>query len=176
MFTKNQTRQNGQTVLPKTAPCDICGKNIHSRQGYLLPTHQVLAQRAYWQFYFEQVLDKQISLKKLDRKMVMTAFFHFACGDSPYLVCEKCAGMFTFERSRAKKAAAIWWQTGKPDSGDALCKYHAAGFGGIRQFEPLDEPHLSQAFSAAMLALRPSNPELVEAILVYHRMRAWGIV
>jgi hypothetical protein len=176
MFTKNQTSKNVQTVLRKTGKCDICGKNIHSLQGYLLPTHQVLTQRAYWQFYFEQVLDKHISLKKLDQQTVMTAFFHFACGDSPYMVCEECAGMFTFERGRAKKAAAIWWQTGKPDSGDALCKYHAARFGGIGQFEPLDVPHLRQAFSAAMLALHPSNPELVEAIRVYHRTRAWGVV
>jgi hypothetical protein len=177
MFTKNQSYKNTQAVLQKTANCDICGDKLHSLQGYLLPTHQVLGNQAYWQFYFEQVLNKQIPLRELDQKMVMTAFFHFASIDSPYIICEKCAGMFTFNHKQAKKAANIWWQTGKPDNGYALCKRHTSRFGPqVDQIEPLDVPHLRKAYSAAMLALHLSNPELVEAIRVYQTTREFGVV
>jgi hypothetical protein len=176
MFTKNKSCNNVQAVLQKTANCDICGDKLHSLQGYLLPNHQVLDNPAYWKFYFEQVLNKQISLRNLDQRMVMTAFFHFASIDSPYIICEKCAGMFTFSHKQAKKAAEIWWQTGEPNTGYALCKRHASRFGLMDQIEPLDVPHLRKAYSAAMLALHPSNPELVEAIMVYHTTREFGLV
>jgi hypothetical protein len=84
--------------------------------------------------------------------------------------------MFTFNHKQAKNAATNWWQTGKPDSGFALCKRPASRFGRVDQMEILDVPHLRKAYSAAMLALQPSNPELVEAIMVYHATREFGLV
>jgi hypothetical protein len=174
MNKKNQASENGQLVLNKTCRCDICGNNIRYSQGYLLPTYKVLIEKAYWHFYFENVVKKQIAMEKLDQKTVMASFFHFATIDSPYIVCEKCSKMFSFERGQAKKAAEIWWQTEKPDSGFALCKHHYSWFKQVDEIEPLDVENLRKAFTSTLLALRPYNPKLAKTILEYHTTRKFG--
>jgi hypothetical protein len=100
--------------LTDSYSCDVCGLRINLVDGYFLTTRQVVTTKDYWNYlYTHQGSHLLKEDPKSTRLPLITA--QIAGQVKPWLVCESCSKMFTFDRSLAKKCAIT--QTAPPGSG-----------------------------------------------------------
>ncbi|MCH7727189.1 MAG: hypothetical protein IH991_12025 [Planctomycetes bacterium] len=110
-------------VTPGAEVCDVCGIGVFESAGYLLTTRQVVSTPAYWRSYYRQ---HEARFRQAD-VMSYTEFCNageirqacckgIAAQTTPWMVCERCIGMFKVDRSKTRDYALKWWAGGKTAS------------------------------------------------------------
>jgi protein-disulfide isomerase len=124
--------------------CDVCNKELASREGYLLTTEQVVSTPAYWESYLAKVAAMGGTR---DAKTKEMAAKQMAAQTEPWMVCDACIGKFSVDKSLAKEYATKWYDTdgkfappgsgsvpvSKVNMGDAAEAAKAAAAGGAAE-------------------------------------------
>ena len=130
--------------------CDTCIKKIGKLEGYLLSTKEVVLSVASWERF---LLNSGAIIPNLvtDTKVFTGLVAQRASSDTPWQICEECAGMFSFDHDHAKAELFRNRDTGEPSSGFGLCNVSYLGKDVI--VEILDEEAFKAALKAARMAL-----------------------
>jgi len=131
--------------------CDTCNKEIGELDGYLLSTKAVVLSVPCWKRY---LFKAQVMAPGVlgDGKAFLELVALRASSDTPWHVCEECAGMFSFNRNLAKRELIKYSVTGGPSSGFGLCRVSRQG--GDVIVDPSDEKAFNAAVAAALNALK----------------------
>jgi hypothetical protein len=105
--------------------CDVCSSiTTEALEGYLLTTTEVVASEGYWNRHFRMIMRMHnIPLMTL-RKDLVVIVARIARSDTPWIICEACSRLFSFDRIQGKKNALNWRLTGQPAGGFALCRIY----------------------------------------------------
>lgn len=135
------------------AVCDICCRRIKDDDNkvFLLTTRQVVTSEDYWVMYFRNIVN-EYSSKSSDLVRLMPIMVgRMASMDTPWMVCEECSRMFSFNRDKGKDMAYSYRSTGKPAGGFRLCRVVQQGMDTI--IKNIDDDGMLAALSAARRAL-----------------------
>ena len=77
--------------------CDVCGKEMNWKDGYVLTTKQVPTSEAYWE-HVKEAMDPSAD-------MLAILVQQQAGQSSGWLVCEGSSSLFSFDRAQAKSYA-----------------------------------------------------------------------
>ncbi|MBU0567901.1 hypothetical protein KJ693_02925 [bacterium] len=130
--------------------CDVCGGRIEKPEGFLLTTKVVVTSKHYWTKYL-RVLSVRIPESQF-AAILPNKVADLASSDTPWMVCDACSRLFSFNRTERRDKARVWRVTGQPARGFALCKVTQRGKDII--VETIDDEGYCSALRAAFEALR----------------------
>ncbi len=137
--------------------CDICNKDIQEPEGYLLTTKEIATSERCWTDYFRFLKDMTgRSFSNLAR-ILPVIVGNRTKSDTPWMICETCATIFSFDRHERREKAKRWRETGEPIGGFALCRVRQEG----RDFviENIDDDAMIAAMKVAASALAALEKE-----------------
>ena len=108
-----------KTQLPK---CDTCSKILQYDEGYLLTTRQIIDSVESWKRFLLNSEKQWPNLFSDDPTFLLNLAYQRASSDTPWLVCEECAHLFSFDAERARAELQRYRATGEPSSGFAICR------------------------------------------------------
>ncbi|HIC88731.1 MAG TPA: hypothetical protein EYP04_04950 [Anaerolineae bacterium] len=129
--------------------CDTCDRRLNENEGYLLTTKQVVVSDESWRRVF---LKWKSMYPDSSPDMHLSWAFQRASSDTPWVVCENCASMFSFNPTNARNALAKYRQTGEYPRGQAVCTVTIPKDGGRTVVEPTDD----QAWQEMLAAINRS--------------------
>ena len=106
--------------------CDLCDRPVPLDQGYLLNTQQIVASADSWSSFFIKTQGRHPGLLD-DSVRLMSVAYRRASDDTPWVVCERCSAMFSFDRPRSRKDLEKYRRTGEFEGGHAVCEVSAVG-------------------------------------------------
>ena len=92
-------------------------------------------------------------------EFLLTIVATMAASDTPWIVCEECSMMLSFERAQAREAARTWRSTGRPAGGFALCELQVRG--GDHCIKNIDNDSMLAAVRAATTAFTAVKTTLI---------------
>ncbi len=99
--------------------CDTCGAQLHSPDGYLLVTREVVGEPRYWQHYYRQheaefalVGVQSYEAFRSNQGLRAMSARTLAGQSTAWIVCDSCIGMFSVNRQAAHRFAEQWWESG----------------------------------------------------------------
>jgi hypothetical protein len=97
--------------------CDVCDAPMHSPEGFLLITRQVVSSPAYWQHYFAFHRGEFSTLGvstfeafRANPLLRQTCVNGVAGQRTPWMVCAACIHLFPVDGEKAGAYARQWWQ------------------------------------------------------------------
>ena len=100
---EKQTRR--QVPNPK---CDVCGSGVEIGAGYSLSTPQVAEDKNYWAFVF-RTYPAHVQAIGTDGKRLLPWVIERSGDPGAWLVCEKCIGLFSLDRTKARQLCQEQW-------------------------------------------------------------------
>jgi len=97
------------------------------------------------------MLGMMLPRKSLGANLLMV-FARMAKSDTPWMVCENCAVLFSFDLAERREKARICRSTGQPSGGFALCQMRQQGNDII--IDNVDDDGMMAAMRAATNAIR----------------------
>ncbi len=137
--------------------CDICNKVIQEPEGYFLTTKEIATNERCWIDYFKGL--KTMTgrpYSELGRILPMIVG-NRAKSDTPWIICETCANIFSFDRSERREKAKQWRETGEPKGGFALCRVRQEG--NTYVIEDIDDEAMITAMNLAASVLAKLEKE-----------------
>lgn len=134
--------------------CDTCMKKIGKLEGYLLSTKEVVLSVACWKRF---LLNSGATIPNLftDMKVFTGLVAQRASSDTPWQICDECAGMFLFDHDFAKSELLRNRATGEPSSGFGLCNVSYRGK------DPIVEISDQEAFLATLKSARMALEQIL---------------
>jgi ribosomal protein L40E len=130
--------------------CDTCDRNLGANDGYLLTTKQVVLSVESWRRVFGKWKREHPALFK---DHFFDLAFHRASSDTPWVICESCASMFSFDRKQARDVLQKYRLTGEFQRGQAVCTFCSPSDGGSILVEPTDD----DAWVAMLKAIKTAS-------------------
>jgi hypothetical protein len=91
--------------------CDMCNKEIVSRDGYLATTRQVVSNPAYWEKAFSRIGD--LAAPGANLVLLKGGLAEQQAKQAkPWLLCAECAGRLELATPEAREFARRWWSSG----------------------------------------------------------------
>jgi len=115
--------------------CDECDRRLSTNEGYLLTTKQVVVSVESWR---RVLLKWKREYPDLFKDHHFDLSFQRAASDTPWVICEGCSSMFTFDRKQAQDALEKYRRTGQFQEGQAVCAVSLPAGGGRTLVEPID--------------------------------------
>ena len=142
--------------------CDTCNRRLSPDEGYLLTTKQVVLSVESWRRVFLKWLKwfkwtKWLRWKQNREDYLLELAFQRASSDTPWVICEGCSCMFSFDRQHARHTLKKYRQTGEFPKGQVVCTVSFPVGGGRIVVEPTDE----QTWDAMLEAI---NAALVRSV------------
>ncbi|TVQ04895.1 MAG: hypothetical protein EA381_00035 [Planctomycetaceae bacterium] len=113
-----KSRSHAKVSARSPFPCNACGRELSSPDGYLLTTKEVVGSQRFWQHYFHQRYDDLGSrliynYRDFSRDKSIREFYvdPLAAQKKPWLFCGECVRMFSIDRKRAQFHAKLWWES-----------------------------------------------------------------
>lgn len=117
--TRERAARHDESVS-ESGVCDICSQKVFRPKGYLLTTRQVVSSAQYWEHYYQHHRSELAGMGVASfadfcrNPLVRTSCTEaLARQSTPWMVCERCIGMFTADRSQTRSYARQWWESGR---------------------------------------------------------------
>ena len=131
--------------------CDICNKDIQEPEGYFLTTKEIATNEQCWTDYFKSLKTMTgRSFSDFGRILPMIVG-NRTKSDTPWVICETCANIFSFDRLERREKAKRWRETGEPSGGFALCRVRQEG--NTYTIENIDDDAMIAAMNIAASVL-----------------------
>jgi hypothetical protein len=107
--------------------CDICNKDIQEPGGYFLTTKEIAVSERWWTNYFTAL--KAMTGRSFSELAGILPMIvgNRTKSDTPWIIRETCADIFTFDRRERREKAKRWRETGEPGQSFALCRTRQVG-------------------------------------------------